>query len=182
MAGYHLGKSDGGLGILVASILIAMTIGTQAIADLRVPITNDTAATPDLSVKTPPNLQDIDGYMQQAAIDYQSGKTLGAIANYTQAIQLDPQLAIAYNNRAIAKIVMKDYRGALADYGEVIRLQPDKALSYNNRAVLRQQLGDCRGAVVDLLTAAKLFKQQGDLLGYRRTLVNLRHFEKLLKN
>jgi tetratricopeptide (TPR) repeat protein len=127
-------------------------------------------------------LEEIDRYMERAQRDYQSGNTLAAISDYSAAIRLDPDLAIAYNNRAIAKIQIRDYRGALLDYSQVIRIEPDKAIAYNNRAVLRQQLGDCRGAVSDLVLAAKLFRQQGNTSDYERTIANLSRFQKLLKN
>jgi tetratricopeptide (TPR) repeat protein len=125
--------------------------------------------------------EQIDNYMLRAEKDYNSGKTLSAIADYTAAIGLDRNLAIAYNNRAIAKMRLKDYRGAFQDYTQVLRIEPDKAIVYNNRAVVRQQLGDCRGAVNDLLVAAKLFKHQGNTQDYNRTIANLSRFQKLLK-
>ena len=40
----------------------------------------------------------------------------GAIADYTKAIEIDPNYADAYNNRGIAKDELKDYKGAIADY------------------------------------------------------------------
>ena len=46
-----------------------------------------------------------------------------AIADYNDAIRLDPTLAAAYNNRGEAWRSKKDYDKAVADYNEAIRLE-----------------------------------------------------------
>ena len=85
-------------------------------------------------------------------------RNLLAIADYTEAIRLDPNRALAYNNRAVAKLNLRDYRGAYLDYTQVVRILPDKAITYNNRATARQGMGDCKGAIADLRIAAALFQ------------------------
>ena len=47
-----------------------------------------------------------------------------AIADYNEAIRLDPKFAIAYHNRGGAWGSKGDYDKAIADYNEVIRLDP----------------------------------------------------------
>ena len=56
-----------------------------------------------------------------------------AIADYTEAIRLDPKYARAYNNRGDAWYGKKEYDKAIADYTEAIRLDPEIAEAYNNR-------------------------------------------------
>ena len=56
-----------------------------------------------------------------------------AIADYDQAIRLDPNNASAYNNRGIAGFQKGDYDHAIADYNQAIRLDPSLAAAYNNR-------------------------------------------------
>ena len=58
-----------------------------------------------------------------------------AIADYNEAIQLDPGSALAYNGRGIAWRDKKDYDKAIADYNEAIRLDPGYAFAYYNRGV-----------------------------------------------
>jgi tetratricopeptide (TPR) repeat protein len=53
-----------------------------------------------------------------------------AISDYTEAIRLKPDLALAYEFRAIAYLSLKQYSKAISDYTEAIRLQPDNALDY----------------------------------------------------
>jgi len=81
----------------------------------------------------------------------------GAIADYTKAIELDPNDAKAYYNRGNSKKNLKDYKGAITDYTKAIELKPDYVDAYYNRGTskwyLKQdycsdykkacELGDC---------------------------------------
>ena len=48
-----------------------------------------------------------------------------AIADYTQAIALKPELARAYYNRGVAYQSTGEYNRAIEDYNEAIELKPD---------------------------------------------------------
>ena len=65
----------------------------------------------------------------------------GAIADYTKAIELDPDDASAYYNRGVAKNYLKDYYGAIADYTKAISLDPDNASAYKNRGIAKENSG-----------------------------------------
>jgi DNA-binding CsgD family transcriptional regulator len=52
----------------------------------------------------------------------------GAIANYDQAIALEPNNSAAYYNRGNARRDQKDLEGAIADYDQAIALGPDRRL------------------------------------------------------
>lgn len=56
------------------------------------------------------------------------------IKNYSKAIELNPDEAIYYKNRAKAKLVLKDYNGAIADCTKAIALNPDLPYAYAYRA------------------------------------------------
>ena len=56
----------------------------------------------------------------------------GAIADYTKAIELNPNYAAAYNNRGNSKNKIKDYKGAKADYTKAIELKPNYTKGYGN--------------------------------------------------
>ena len=47
-----------------------------------------------------------------------------AIADYTEAIRLEPAQPAAYFNRGNARLEKKEYDKAIADYTEAIRLEP----------------------------------------------------------
>jgi tetratricopeptide (TPR) repeat protein len=59
-----------------------------------------------------------------------------AIADYSKAIELDPQYALAYYNRGIAWKNKRDYGRAMADYNKLIELDPKEAAPYNSLAWL----------------------------------------------
>ena len=55
------------------------------------------------------------------------------ISYYSKAIALDPNYAIAYNNRGSVYYDLDEYRLALNDYNKAIALKPDYAIAFNNR-------------------------------------------------
>ena len=62
-----------------------------------------------------------------------------AIADYNEAIRLDPKYALAYNNRGIAWRDKKEYDKAIADYNEAIRLDPKYAVAFDNRGDVMEE-------------------------------------------
>ena len=58
-----------------------------------------------------------------------------AIADFNEAIRLNPQYAFAFNNRGAAYQVVGDYTHAIADFSEAIRLNPQHANSFYNRGI-----------------------------------------------
>ncbi len=56
-----------------------------------------------------------------------------AIADYSEAIRLDPKHAHAFNGRGSVWSVKQDYDQALADYSEAIRLDPTSAHAFGGR-------------------------------------------------
>jgi lipoprotein NlpI len=57
-----------------------------------------------------------------------------AIADYSEAIRLDPAYVFAFNNRAGAYLDKGDDDRAIADYGEAIRIEPRFAAALTARA------------------------------------------------
>src|SRR3954451_17544471 len=56
-----------------------------------------------------------------------------AIADYDEAIRLNPDQAFTYANRGAAYRLKGEYDRAIADLSEAIRLKPDHASAYANR-------------------------------------------------
>jgi tetratricopeptide (TPR) repeat protein len=98
------------------------------------------------------------------------GDLQAALADYTQAIALDPEFVTAYNNRAVVRYRLGDTTGALEDLSAAIRLDANDPLVYDNRAQVRARLGDAQGAAADWQRAANLFLDQGDVASYQRVL------------
>jgi tetratricopeptide (TPR) repeat protein len=60
-----------------------------------------------------------------------------AIADYSEAVKLDPQHADAYINRGTAYDSKGDNDAAAADFSRVIELKPNNPLGYYDRGYIR---------------------------------------------
>jgi tetratricopeptide (TPR) repeat protein len=78
-----------------------------------------------------------------------SGDFTGAIEDYTEGINIDPNDAPAYNNRGNTRSKLGDFTGAIEDYTQGINIDPNDAPAYNNRGIARSKLGDFTGAIED---------------------------------
>ena len=108
-----------------------------------------------------------DNFFLQAIAKYRQQDYRGAVADFNQAIRLNPQLDLAYYNRGLARYGLQDYRGAVADFDQAIRLNPQDADAYNNRGSVRRELQDYRGAIADFDQAIRL-NPKFDLAYYNR--------------
>jgi tetratricopeptide (TPR) repeat protein len=90
-------------------------------------------------------------YLRSGMDKYQKGDTQGALADYNQAIAIDPRFGMAYGVRGILKDEkLNDVQGALADFDQSVSLSPNFALAYNYRAKLKaNKLNDPKGAIAD---------------------------------
>ena len=79
-----------------------------------------------------------------------------AIADYTEAIRLDPRNAERLRNRGIAWRSKKEYDKAIADYNEAIRLDPEYALAYNHRGMAWSDKKEYDKAIADYNEAIRL--------------------------
>ena len=86
----------------------------------------------------------------------------GQIADYSEALRLNPDYAEAFNNRGVARKSKGDLEGAIADYSEALRLNPQDALAFNNRGNARKNQGDLEGAIADYSEALRLNPQDTD--------------------
>src|SRR6478735_6740138 len=57
------------------------------------------------------------------------------IADYDQALKLDPNLTAAFTNRALALRRSGNIDRAIADFDQAIKLNPKDVAAYNNRAI-----------------------------------------------
>jgi tetratricopeptide (TPR) repeat protein len=65
----------------------------------------------------------------------------GAIADYNQAISLNPKLAEVWFNRAAAWVEKREMERAISDYSRAIEVTPGFANAYANRGLARLELG-----------------------------------------
>jgi tetratricopeptide (TPR) repeat protein len=81
------------------------------------------------------------------------GDKPGALADYTQAIELDPRSALTRANRGWAYLNSTSL--ALADFDQAIKLAPDQGDLYNGRGYARVLLGKYRQGVEDAAEALR---------------------------
>ena len=63
-----------------------------------------------------------------------------AIADFTKAIELRPDVAQAYNNRGNVYTNKGDFGKALEDLNKAIEIDPNYANAYNNRASIHMKM------------------------------------------
>jgi Tfp pilus assembly protein PilF len=80
--------------------------------------------------------------------DFRSGRK-EAVAQFSQAIRLNPRYTTAYFMRAYVQALLQAYPEALDDFNKAILLNPKYELAHYNRAALKDQLNDPQGALAD---------------------------------
>ena len=89
--------------------------------------------------------------------DFQlEGALEDAIAEYSEAICLNPEDASAFNNRGTAYKDSGSYEQAIEDYEEAIRLEPNNASAYYNRGVAYEELGQYQRSIEDFNEVIRL--------------------------
>jgi tetratricopeptide (TPR) repeat protein len=79
-----------------------------------------------------------------------------AIADFSQAIRLDPNNATIYNERGNAYDSKGDFDRAITDYTQAIRLSPNYAIAYSNRGYRYFSKGEYDQAFADAIQAIRL--------------------------
>src|SRR5262245_48317152 len=79
-----------------------------------------------------------------------------AIADYNEAIRLNPKDDLAYSSRGSAWAAKGDLDRAIADFNEAIRLDPKDADTYLQRGLAWKEKGDLVRANADFDQAIKL--------------------------
>jgi tetratricopeptide (TPR) repeat protein len=76
---------------------------------------------------------------------YESKKDYArAIADFSQAIALDPKLAPPLNNRCYDNAIVGQLQAAAADCNQALALRPANAHTLDSRAGCKQNLRECR--------------------------------------
>jgi tetratricopeptide (TPR) repeat protein len=101
------------------------------------------------------------------------GDKQGALEDYGQAIQLNPNNSVAYSNRGDARRELGDKQGAIKDYTDAIRLNPKNAFAYLSRGITHAELGNKPQAIEDLQLASRLFLDSGRIGGYNNAQTQL---------
>jgi len=95
-------------------------------------------------------------YTARGVTRQSAGDLDGALADFTQAVALDPKNTDALYHRGVILAAKGDLNGALADYNQVLDLDSKYADAYSNRGFVKQAKGDLDGALADYSQALLL--------------------------
>lgn len=87
---------------------------------------------------------------------YEKGDYQGAITNYNQALQLNPNFAEAYCWRGAAHYAIGDKISAISDFNQGLCINPSDAIAHSNRVAVHFELGDKQKAIDDFNQAIRL--------------------------
>jgi len=79
-----------------------------------------------------------------------------ALADFNQAIRLDPRNSIAFRERGRVYIEFGDLDRALTDFNEALRLNPNDHRTFANRGIIYHRRGNYDQAIADLTQAIRI--------------------------
>lgn len=92
---------------------------------------------------------DIQIYINRGVAHMQDESYGDAVADFTDALRINPRHASSLNYRAFANYRMQNFTESISDYNKVIDLNPDNAMAYYNRAMAHLRAGDKAKACPD---------------------------------
>jgi carboxyl-terminal processing protease len=95
------------------------------------------------------------------------GQYMDAIADCTEALRLDPNVAVAYTVRGLAHWARGEYTAAIADCGRALALDPANGPAYSLRGQCELSIKDYIGAVHDFDAAIRLLPETSNFYEQR---------------
>jgi tetratricopeptide (TPR) repeat protein len=105
------------------------------------------------------SMKNAEEYVTEGKLKSENGDYEGAIADFTSAIEINPEEQLVYFWRGTAKFRLGDYNGAIADYSKDIEIgvEPYTSDSYYGRALAKNQLVDYSSAIDDMNMAIEIY-------------------------
>jgi tetratricopeptide (TPR) repeat protein len=120
-------------------------------------------------ITQPKDVNQAEEFYQQGLSKYEAQNYQAAIANFSKAIDINPDYAEAYNRRGDSYYRLGDYKKSLIDSSNAIRLNSKNANSYYDRGFSLYSLGDYNGAISDYNQAIELNSKNSEFY-YARAL------------
>ena len=93
---------------------------------------------------------------ERGNMEYEMGNFAAAAKAYTKCLGIKARNYVAFSNRAMAYIKMKEYLRAETDSTAALAIEPAHVKSLTRRATARNAIGRHRAALQDLIRAAEL--------------------------
>lgn len=106
-------------------------------------------------------------YLNRGNLYKANGAYDQAIADYDEAIRLDPKSVKAYNNRGLAWMMKGAFDRAIADLNQAIRFDPKYEDAFVNRGGVYYRKGNYANAVADYAEAVELAPNDVEALYWR---------------
>lgn len=100
-------------------------------------------------------------YAERGLLRLNSGNTKGALSDYNEAINLEPDNYEYFLNRGLIKERANDYTGALADYQKVITLKPEYEKGWLSHGNVMVKLNKFKEAIEDYSAAITYYPDYG---------------------
>jgi tetratricopeptide (TPR) repeat protein len=141
---------------LIAFIPLYLSVELFSALPLQAyPVIGDRAL-PDLTSQAPSVPKTADDWFYRGVKKGDEQDWQGAIADFSEAIRLNPNLIEAYNDRGTAYSILGENAKAIADFNEAIRLKPNDPEAYYNRGVTYRELKDYPNAIADFSQSIRL--------------------------
>lgn len=102
----------------------------------------------------------------------------GRLADYNEAIRIDPKFAEAYARRGANRSILGDFDGAMEDYNQAIRIQPTLSYAHHNRGLAYEEMKKIKEALADYAEAIRHTPDYIDAYNSRGNLLyNEGHYE-----
>lgn len=108
------------------------------------------------------NLRPGAAYIERGRTYIQQNDNDRAIADFTKAIELDPEGASAYNHRGAAYANKLDFDSAIADFDKAIQFDPFLYNAHSNRGHAFSEKGDEARARADFAIEEQLYPHQSN--------------------
>jgi|SRR5215831_1624083 len=95
-------------------------------------------------------------YLNRGLAKYNKRDLEGAMADYNQAIEIDPKCVDAYINRALVWSSKRNNNAAIADCDTAIEIDPQNGRAYAVRGMAQYDKGDLNEAIIDLSKAIEI--------------------------
>src|SRR5688572_17450241 len=119
------------------------------------------------SLITACNSDSAEKHLNQGVINYHTGNLQQAIQDFDRAIELDPNLAVAYGYRGTAYYLLEDLEQAKQNYTKAIELDPGFADAYYNRGRIYYESSALNEAIDDFTEAIELKPDDAQVHYYR---------------